>query len=70
MQPVGLLSAHLCSESLEYGTNNLDAQSSAMTCPQCGNLCPSIGKVKKNWYALCSCGTYIQQCSSVEDYCD
>lgn len=70
MQSVSLLSFHPGSESLEIVSNDLDTQSGSMTCPHCGNHCPSIGMVNKNWYALCRCGTYIQQCSSVEDYCD
>jgi hypothetical protein len=70
MQSVGLLSIHSCSESLESVSNDLDVQSGSMMCPHCSSLCPSIGKVNKNWYALCRCGTYIQQCNSVEDYCD
>lgn len=70
MQSISLLSARSRSESLEYASNDLDAQSSSTTCPHCGDLCPLIGKVNKNWYALCRCGTYIQQCNSVEDYCD
>lgn len=70
MQSISLLSVRSCSESLERVSADRDVQSSSMTCPHCGNLCPSLGKVNKNWYALCRCGTYIQQCSSIEGYCD
>ncbi|HEY1348789.1 MAG TPA: hypothetical protein VGF67_04095 [Ktedonobacteraceae bacterium] len=70
MQSISLPSIRSYIESLESVSNDLDAQSASMMCPHCGSLCPSIGKVNKNWYALCRCGTYIQQCNNAEDYCD
>lgn len=51
-------------------TGKYDVQRTLMTCPDCKMLCLSTGKVKNGWYALCRCGTYIQKCTSKDDYYD
>ncbi len=70
MQYVSTLSVSSRSESIDYKRSNPEAQKGMITCPGCRTLCLSMGKVKKSWYILCRCGTYIQECTGSDDYFD
>lgn len=70
MQSIGLQPTVSRSGSVEYHVDNRKVESKQMTCPDCGTLCPPIGKVKNNWYSLCRCGIYIQLCTTNDDYTD
>lgn len=41
-----------------------------ITCPHCGVLSLTTGKVKNSWYLLCRCGTYVQISTENDDYSD
>ena len=69
MQYLNLLSVNPCEEA-DVSSIDLDIQRKLLVCPDCGSLSLSIGKVKKNWYTFCRCGTYIQNCTNSEDYSD
>lgn len=56
-------------EPLPYKMNNQTSQVRLITCPHCGILSLTTGKVKNSWYLLCRCGTYVQQCVD-DDYSD
>jgi hypothetical protein len=70
MQSVSALSVSSRSESIDYQRSHPEVEKATITCPDCRTLCLSMGKIKKDWYILCRCGTYIQKCTSSDDYSD
>lgn len=57
-------------ESISSKRKNQTTQMRLITCPHCGILSLTTGKVKNSWYLLCRCGTYVQKYINDDDYSD